>query len=108
MRNQPVVVLKQAGQRTGFFDMATLEFPLVIRSVQPGDRFTPLGMHGTQKVKKFFIDNKVPRAQRTLCPILLSRKKIMWVVGFRIDDYFRVRDTTRNILKVQLCLPNEL
>jgi tRNA(Ile)-lysidine synthase len=93
-----------AGHPVAFFDMDSLVFPLIIRNVRPGDRFTPLGMSGTQKVKKFFINNKVPKAQRWGCPLLLSKEKIIWVVGYRIDDSVRIKPLTRNVLKVELLL----
>lgn len=96
--------IHHAGHNVAFFDMDKLSFPLVLRNFRPGDRFQPFGMSGTQKVKKYFINNKVARAQRAKCPILLSREKIMWVVGYRIDDFFKVKQSTRNILKMEVSL----
>lgn len=96
--------LRKAGQQVAFFDMNRLTFPLTVRTFQPGDRFAPLGMTGTQKVKDFFINNKVPRSDRSRCPILLNRDKIIWIVGHRIDDSVKVTDATGDILKVELFL----
>lgn len=96
--------LCHAGQNTGFFDRDALSFPLVLRNFRHGDRFTPLGMTGTQKIKKFFIDKKVPRTERTRCPILLCRGKIIWVAGYRIDESVKVKSLTKNVLKVKLSL----
>jgi tRNA(Ile)-lysidine synthase len=92
------------GQNTGFFDRMALSFPLVLRNFRPGDHFKPLGMTGTQKLKKFFIDKKVPKKERARCPILLCRGKIIWVAGYRIDESVRVKPSTRNVLKVELFL----
>ncbi|RZB34080.1 MAG: tRNA(Ile)-lysidine synthase [Desulfobacteraceae bacterium Eth-SRB2] len=92
------------GQNTGFFDRDALSFPLVLRNFRHGDRFAPLGMTGTQKIKKFFIDKKVPRKERTRCPILLCRGKIIWVAGYRIDDSVKVKSSTKNVLKIELSL----
>ncbi|MGD8768582.1 MAG: tRNA lysidine(34) synthetase TilS [Desulfobacterales bacterium] len=92
------------GQHTGFFDRDALSFPLVLRNFRHGDRFTPLGMTGTQKIKKFFIDKKVPRKERTRCPILLCRGKIIWVAGYRIDESVKVKPSTKNVLKIELSL----
>jgi tRNA(Ile)-lysidine synthase len=64
----------------------------------------PLGMTGTQKIKKFFIDKKVPRKERIKCPILLCRGKIIWVAGYRIDESVKVKPTTKNVLNVELSL----
>ena len=94
----------RAEHNVAFFDMDKLGFPLVLRNVRPGDRFQPFGMSGTQKVKKYFINNKISRIQRDRCPILLSQEKIMWVVGCRIDDRFKVKQSTGNILKVEVSL----
>ncbi|MEW6671238.1 MAG: tRNA lysidine(34) synthetase TilS [Thermodesulfobacteriota bacterium] len=96
--------IRQSGHSAAFFDMDRLHFPLKIRNVRPGDRFTPLGMTGSQKVKKYFIDNKVPRAERYRCPLLLSAGKIIWVAGHRIDDSVKVLPTTQRILKVEQVL----
>ena len=93
-----------AGHRVAFFDMEKLRFPLIVRNVHPGDRFTPLGMTGTQKLKKFFINNKVSRAERSKCPVVLSRGRIIWVAGYRIDEIAKVTPFTRYILKGELFL----
>ena len=91
-------------QKVAFFDMDKLDFPLALRNYRTGDRFTPLGMQGSQKVKKFFINAKIGRARRKTCPILLSRDRIIWVVGHRTDDFFKIGPATRNVLKVELLL----
>ncbi len=92
------------GQYTHFFDKDALNLPMILRNFRPGDAFRPLGMSGTQKLKKFFIDKKVPRRERLKCPILLSGGKIIWVVGHRIDESVKVTPTTKNVLKVELLL----
>ena len=104
MRLKKVFDYRYAGQHTSFFDKNSLSFPIVIRNFRPGDAFKPLGAGGTQKLKKFFIDKKVPRSERIKCPILLSRGKIIWVVGHRIDESVKLMPSTRNVLKVELLL----
>jgi tRNA(Ile)-lysidine synthase len=94
--------LSGAGHHVAFFDISRISFPMVLRSIRPGDRFVPLGMDGTQKVKKFFINNKIPRAKRLGCPVLVSGGKIIWLVGHRIDDSVKVTRSTQNVLKVEL------
>ncbi len=96
--------LTSAGQRTAFFDMDKLTFPMLLRNALPGDRFLPLGMQGTQKVKKFFINNKIPREIRRKTPVLVSRNTIVWIVGHRIDERAKVIQQTRNVLKIELFL----
>ena len=104
MTIEAVTDIGGAGQQIAFFDINKLRFPLVIRNFQPGDRFTPLGMTGTQKLKNFFINNKIPRAQRSLCPILISCGKIIWIAGHRLDNSVRVDTQTRQVLKAELLL----
>jgi tRNA(Ile)-lysidine synthase len=94
----------QTAPRIVFFDMDRIRFPLVIRSFCPGDRFSPLGMCGRQKLKKFFIDHKVARAERKRCPIVLSRNKIIWVAGYRLDNSVKITPRTRRILRAELLL----
>ncbi|OGP57840.1 MAG: tRNA lysidine(34) synthetase TilS [Deltaproteobacteria bacterium RBG_13_49_15] len=87
-----------------FFDAKKIHFPLTIRNVNPGDRFHPLGLQGAQKVKKFFIDHKVSRADRVLSPILLSQNRIIWLAGHRIDDSVKVDGSTRSVMRAELSL----
>jgi tRNA(Ile)-lysidine synthase len=61
-----------------------------------------LGVEGSQKLKEFFIDHKIPRFERSKIPLLISGEKIVWVVGYRIDDRFKVTDKTSNVLKVMV------
>jgi len=87
---------------TALFDLTAVIFPLKVRNFKHGDRFKPLGMVGSQKVKAFFINQKVPRSKRLSCPILLSGGRIIWVGGYRIDDSARVTEKTRKVLKAEL------
>ncbi|MGD9083067.1 MAG: tRNA lysidine(34) synthetase TilS [Desulfobacterales bacterium] len=96
--------LCRTDQHIGFFDRDALSFPLLLRNFRHGDRFTPLGMTGTQKIKKFFIDKKIPRKERIRCPIILCRGKIIWVAGYRIDESVKVKPSTKNVLKIELFL----
>lgn len=93
--------LRASGQRIAFFDMHKLTFPLTLRSLRPGDRFTPLGLRGSQKIKKFFIDHKVPRNQRWGCPVLMSADRIVWLVGHRTAEEGKVTASTREVLRVE-------
>lgn len=91
----------------GFPDIAlldyhSLQFPLRIRNFRPGDRFQPLGVEGTQKLKEFFIDHKIPRFERPKIPLLMSGKMIAWVMGYRIDERVKVTEKTQKVLKVEL------
>jgi tRNA(Ile)-lysidine synthase len=92
------------GKNLAFLDIDSLQFPLVVRNIRPGDRFSPLGVNGTQKIKKYFIDNKIAEPWRRLCPLLLSAGKIIWIAGHRIDNCAKVGSATRRILKAELLL----
>ena len=85
-----------------FLDYHVLQFPLRIRNFRPGDRFHPLGVQGSQKLKEFFIDHRIPRFERPKIPLLLSGETVAWVVGYRIDDRFKVTDKTRKVLKAMV------
>ena len=93
-----------AGQYTAFVDKNRLHFPLTVRNCRSGDRFRPLGMNGTQKVKKYFIDKKVPLAERYRCPVLVSKGKIIWLGGHRIDESVKLTSSTRKVMKIELFL----
>ena len=93
------------GQRTVFFDMDSVNFPLTVRNVRPGDRFVPLGMSGSQKINTYFINRKIPRSEREKYPVVLDRDgRIIWVAGQRIDESFRVLSSTRAVLRGELFL----
>ncbi len=94
--------LKDHPMTTALFDAAMVTFPLKVRNFRHGDRFKPLGMVGSQKVKTFFINHKVPRSQRLLCPILVSGERIIWVGGYRIDDSAKITQKTKKVLKAKL------
>jgi len=94
----------KVGSNYAFFDMDLIEFPLVLRNVKEGDSFKPFGMIGTQKVSKFFIKNKVNIEDRAVCPVLVSKNRIIWLAGHRIDNSVRVRAFTKKVLQAKLLL----
>jgi tRNA(Ile)-lysidine synthase len=96
--------IRSAGQRVAFFDMDKLAFPLTVRNFRPGDRFTPFGMQGTKKVKKYFSDSGVPPDRRRRCPLVVSGGEIIWLAGFRIGASAQVDDTTSRVIKAELFL----
>lgn len=74
---------------------------LTIRTFVSGDRFIPLGMKEKIKLKDFFISSKIPKEMRKTIPLLLSDNDIIWVVGLRIDERFKITKNTKNVLKVR-------
>ena len=88
---------------TIFVDEDKLWFPLDLRRWKKGDSFQPLGMEGkSKKVSKFFKDQKLSLIEKEKIWILCSDNQIVWIVGLRQDERFKVKNTTKNILKIQL------
>ncbi|HNU71522.1 MAG TPA: tRNA lysidine(34) synthetase TilS [Thermodesulfobacteriota bacterium] len=83
-------------------DAAAVQFPMVVRSVQNGDRFRPFGMAGDKKVSDFFIDSKVPFEERKRVPLVLSGERIAWIAGYRIDDHFKVTEKTEKTMIIAM------
>ena len=81
-------------------DADKLRFPLTLRRWQQGDWFVPFGMSGRKKVSDFLIDAKVSMAEKSLQFVLLSGDDVVWVVGRRADDRFRLTRQTENVLKI--------
>ena len=94
--------LKSFPPSVACFDAQAVSFPLTVRNVRPGDRFIPLGMAGSQKVKDFFINKKVPWPERRRTPLVWSGGMLIWVAGHRIHDAAKVKTNTRRILKLEL------
>ena len=100
VRDEKFIVFKES-PNTAFLDYEKLQFPLKVRNFRPGDRFQPLGVKGIQKLKKFFIDHKIPRFERPKIPLLISGEKIVWIVGYRIDERVKVTEKTQRVLRVE-------
>ncbi|MGE5544569.1 MAG: tRNA lysidine(34) synthetase TilS [Bacillota bacterium] len=83
------------------FDWESLRKPLYIRSRRPGDTFKPLGSGGSQKLKKYLIDKKIPQAARDRIAILAADDEIYWVIGHRLDERGRITRETRKYLEVR-------
>ncbi len=73
---------------------------LVLRSKKDGDCFSPSGMTGTKKIKKFFIDNKIPANQRLCYPLLLADGETAAVIPLRVSRNYIIDNNTKNILKI--------
>ena len=82
------------------FDREALGGSLLVRTWQPGDRFQPLGMEGAKKLQDFFVDGKVLRTWRHRIPLLVSDWGILWVVGYRVAEWGRVRQDSREVCQI--------
>lgn len=84
-----------------FVDEDLLRYPLVLRRWQEGDIFQPFGMDGkSKKVSKFFKDEKLSLIEKENTWLLCSGAEVVWIVGIRQDERFKIKTTTKNILKI--------
>ena len=81
-------------------DADRLQFPLTLRRWKEGDWFIPFGMTGRKKVSDFLIDAKVSLPEKQRQFVLLSGDDIVWLVGRRIDDRYRLTSGTENVLRI--------
>jgi tRNA(Ile)-lysidine synthase len=98
-----VTDISAGSNRTIFVDADELVYPLVLRKWETGDFFQPFGINGqTKKVSKLFKDEKLSLIEKENTWLLCSNDQIVWVIGIRADNRFRITDTTKNILKIEL------
>ena len=79
-------------------DFDLVQFPISWRNWRAGDAFIPLGMHGQKKVSDFLIDVKVSVPEKEKITVIESAGRILWVVGLRIHDHFKVTSKTGRVL----------
>jgi len=91
------------GEDSGaYLDFDRVVPPLSVRTFRPGDRFQPLGMAGTQKLKKFFINHKIDPSRRRSMPLLADRESVIWIPGQRLCDRVKVTADTRRVIRIEI------
>ena len=87
---------------TACLDFDKLQFPLMLRRWETGDKFIPSGMKNFQKLSDFFSNHKFSKIQKEETWILTSGKEIVWIANHRIDERFKANSNTKNryIIKV--------
>ncbi len=89
-------------QRQAWLNANLLEFPLTLRSWQPGDIFTPFGMKGQKKISDYLTDLKMPVPLKKHVLVLTNKGKVVWLVGQRIDESYKVNKSTKFIYFAEL------
>ena len=92
-------------QYTKWFDYDKINVGLSIRYRQNGDYLTLSG-GGKKKLRRFMIDEKIPEDERDRIPVLADGDHVLWVVGYRISDYYKITDETEHILEAEVKLPD--
>jgi tRNA(Ile)-lysidine synthase len=101
MIDKPELADIQNHPETAFIDYDCIRGPLVIRNWRPGDRIDLLGLGGTKKLKKYFIDRKIPGSLRGTIPLLVDSQSVVWIAGERIGDRVRITEKTKKVLKIE-------
>ena len=98
-----VDIITHTGKNVIYVDEGKLSYPLKVRKWEEGDRFEPFGLKGGKKLSKFFKDEKYSLAEKEhqwlLCD---AQDRIVWVIGRRADNRFRVDDYTREVLRIRI------
>jgi tRNA(Ile)-lysidine synthase len=81
-------------------DFDLIKGNLRARNRRQGDSMTPCGMKGSKKIKDIFIDLKIPKDERDSKLIIADDENIIWLEGYRINDKYKIRDSTKKILKI--------
>ncbi len=85
-----------------FIDEEKVKEKLVYRNRNEGDVFSPFGMKGSKKLKDYFIDEKIPREERAQLHLIADGKEVVWVIGRRMSDKYKITDTTKKVLVINI------
>lgn len=101
-----IVVIKEDYQiekdkNIAYFDFDKLSLPLVLRHWQEGDWFVPFGMKGKKKISDYFSDKKFSLFDKEKIWLLYSGQDLIWIVGERPDNRYRIEKTTKRVLKLK-------
>lgn len=85
-----------------YFDEGKIKAPLILRNRRNGDWFEPLGIRGSQKIKKLFIDRKIPKSDREKIALIADRESVIWIENMHMSERVKVAAETRNVLILEI------
>ncbi len=96
------IYLKSKAKNIKYFDHSKIVGNLMVRTRKNGDKFNPFGMQGSKKIKDYFIDEKIPRDLRNQIPLLIDETNILWVIGYRTSEIYKLDKAGKKVLKVEI------
>lgn len=101
IHQKPRTVVKNR-EDYALLDASKLKFPLLIRNRKEGDVFKPLGQEREQKLKDYFIKQKIPYEQRNSIPLVVANGQIVWIAGIALSDDAKITSETNKIIKLAI------
>jgi tRNA(Ile)-lysidine synthase len=101
VENSPGFIISK-NKKIVYLDFDKLSFPLIIRKWRKGDRFIPFGMKKHKKISDYFIDQHFSLLDKENAWILTSNEKIVWIIGERSDEYFKITEKTKKIMILEV------
>lgn len=102
MRQEIVSCIEEKGPNVAYFDADLLAAPIEVRLVHEGDFFVPFGMKGRKLVSDFLTDRKINRLEKAETFVATCGEDIIWLIGYRSDNRYRVTEGTKRILKLSV------
>lgn len=100
LKIEPSEYIGETEKNLIYLDSDKLNFPLKLRKWRDGDNFQPFGMKGTKKLSKYFKDEKISSNEKEEIWVLLNNDMVIWIIGYRMDERFKITENTNRILKI--------